>query len=199
MKSRPLIIFLLTFVMTLGLAACGKGVDMKSIQTTTSNQSTNPNISTDILTIYYSNSGTTAKAAKQIHRLVGGDLIEFKLSPSYPNDYQTLTKVSKQQIDQDIHPTITNLPSLKQYHTILLGFPTWYHQPPMFINTFFEQADLKGKTIIPFTTSMSSPMSENTPFLKKMATGTGARLETGFRANDERVMKAYLQKENLLK
>ncbi|KRM54516.1 hypothetical protein FC18_GL000322 [Lacticaseibacillus sharpeae JCM 1186 = DSM 20505] len=181
------------------LLACGKGEVMKSNQTKTSNQLSSSKTATHTLTVYYSNSGTTATAANQIHQLVGGDLLEFKLAPSYPDDYQTLTQVSKEQIDQDVHPAITNLPSLKKYQTILLGFPTWYHQPPMFINTFFEQEDLKGQTVIPFTTSMSSSISESTPFLTKMAAGTDVILEKGFRANDERVTKKYLQKANLLK
>lgn len=172
---------------------------MQSNQAKTSNQLTSSNVATHTLTVYYSNSGTTATAANRIHQLIGGDLLEFKLSPRYPDDYQTLTQVSKQQIDQNIHPEITNMPPLKKYQTILLGFPTWYHQPPMFINTFFAQADLTGKTVIPFTTSMSSSMSESTPLLEKMATETGVTLEKGFRANDGHVTKEYLRKANLLK
>ncbi|WP_054676912.1 flavodoxin [Lacticaseibacillus sharpeae] len=170
------------------------------IQSNKNQQSTikfqNCNAHTDSLLLKFRHNGY---GSNQIHQLVGGDLLEFKLAPSYPDDYQTLTQVSKEQIDQDVHPAITNLPSLKKYQTILLGFPTWYHQPPMFINTFFEQEDLKGQTVIPFTTSMSSSISESTPFLTKMAAGTDVILEKGFRANDERVTKKYLQKANLLK
>lgn len=156
------------------------------------------NVKTKTLILYYSNSGTTETAAKEIQHETGADLVAMQLSPEYPKDYEPLTQVAKKQIEDNTRPKITNLPNLADYHTILLGFPTWYHQPPMFINTFFEQASIKGKTIIPFTTSMSSPMSENTPFLEKMAQGTGAVLKDGFRANDEKTVHNYLRQAGLL-
>lgn len=34
-------------------------------------------------------------------------------------------------------------------------FPTWWHQPPRIIHIFFRDYDVKGKVIVPFTTSMS--------------------------------------------
>lgn len=164
-----------------------------------SKRKTPPASNTKTLVLYYSNSGTTETAAKEIQKEIGGDLVAMQISPAYPTDYGTLTQVAKKQIDDNARPKITNLPNLTNYDTILLGFPTWYHRPPMFINTFFEQATIKGKTIIPFTTSASSPISESTPFLKKMAQGTGAELKDGFRANDRSVIQSNLQKAGLLK
>ncbi|KRL13325.1 flavodoxin [Schleiferilactobacillus perolens DSM 12744] len=151
------------------------------------------------LIVYYSNSGTTQGAAENIQKKTGADIVEMQITPAYPSDYSTLTQVAKKQINDNARPKITNLPDLTKYRTILLGFPTWYHRPPMFINTFFEQANVKGKTIIPFTTSASSPMSESTPFLEKMAQGTGAALKEGFRANDDQATTRYLEQAGLLK
>lgn len=155
--------------------------------------------SAKILVLYYSNSGTTRSAAKKIHKQVGGDIVEMSFNVRYPSDYSALTKMAKNEIDNNIQPRITNLPKLSHYQTILIGFPTWYHRPPMFINTFFASGQLKGKTVIPFTTSAESPISESTPYLKKMATGTGARLQTGFRANDAETVSQYLKNAGLVK
>ncbi|WP_057881117.1 flavodoxin [Companilactobacillus kimchiensis] len=152
-----------------------------------------------VLVVYYSNSGTTEDAAKKIQKQTGGDLVKLRMSPNYPSNYDKLTKVSKRQIDKNIHPEILNKINMKKYKTILLGFPTWYQRPPMFINTFFDKYDLKGKTVVPFSTSMSSPMSVNRPYLKKMVQGKGINLQSGFRANSSKSINKYLKKNNLIK
>lgn len=152
-----------------------------------------------VLIFYYSNSGTTKTAAKEIQKQTGADLVEMKISPNYPSDYNELTKVSKKQITDNVRPKIANTINMKKYDTILLGFPTWYHRPPMFINAFFETYNLKGKTIIPFTTSMSSSINESTPYLKKMVTGQQFKLKTGFRANENNEITKYLRAQGLTK
>ncbi|MFD1671628.1 flavodoxin [Agrilactobacillus yilanensis] len=151
------------------------------------------------LILYYSNSGTTRTAAKEIQKQTGADLIEMKISSNYPSDYNKLIKVAKREIDNNARPKITNKIDVSKYDTIFIGFPTWYHRPPMFINTFFEIYNLKGKTIVPFTTSMSSSMSESTPYLKRMAKGTGVTLQTGFRANETSTITKYLKNHDLAK
>ncbi|WP_367376923.1 flavodoxin [Levilactobacillus cerevisiae] len=150
------------------------------------------------LILYYSNSGTTETAAKYLQRKTGADLIKLKLSPAYPTDYGKLVTVAKRQINRNSRPKITNTPNLKSYKTIYLGFPTWYHRPPMFINTFFEANTLRGKTVIPFTTSMSSPISVSTPYLKRMAKGKALTLQPGFRANNESTINRYLKQHHLI-
>jgi len=150
-----------------------------------------------VLVVYYSNSGTTQSAAKRIQKKTGGDLVKLRMSPRYPSDYDKLTKVSKKQIDKNIHPKILNKINMKKYQTILLGFPTWYHRPPMFINSFFEKYNLRGKTVVPFSTSMSSPMSVNRPYLRKMVKGKGVKLQKGFRVNSSKNTNRYLKKHDL--
>ncbi|MDT6952927.1 flavodoxin [Companilactobacillus alimentarius] len=155
--------------------------------------------SNKVLVVYYSNSGTTEAAAKRIQKQTGGDLVKLKLSPNYPSDYNKLTKVAKRQIDKNIHPKILNKIKMNKYKTVLLGFPTWYQRPPMFINTFFNKYNLKNKTVVPFTTSMSSPMKVNRPYLKKMARGKKINLQSGFRANSAKKTTKYLKNNNLMK
>jgi len=152
-----------------------------------------------VLVVYYSNSGTTEDAAKKIQKKTGGDLVKLRMSPDYPSDYDKLTKVSKRQIDKNIHPEILNKINMKKYDTILLGFPTWYQRPPMFINTFFEKYNLKNKTVVPFSTSMSSPMKVNRPYLKQMVKGKKIDLQSGFRANSSKAINKYLKNHNLEK
>ena len=57
------------------------------------------------------------------------------------------------------------------YTTIFLGFPIWWYVAPTIINTFLEQYDLTGKTIIPFATSGSSGMGDTNAHLKPSCPG----------------------------
>lgn len=41
---------------------------------------------------------------------------------------------------------------------IFTAFPIWWYVAPTIVNTFLEQYDLSGKTIIPLVTSGSSSM-----------------------------------------
>lgn len=152
-----------------------------------------------MLIVYYSNSGTTEMAARTIQKQTGADIIKLQLDPAYPSDYDKLTVMAKHQLDHQIHPQILNKFDFSQYSTIFLGIPTWYHRPPMFTNTFFEKYDLKGKTVVPFTTSMSSSMAVSRPYLQKMTAGKQLTLQAGFRANDSRTITQYLQQHQLTK
>jgi len=151
-----------------------------------------------MLIIYYSASGTTAKIARRLQTKTSAKLVKMQISPAYPANYMELAAVSKQQIDNEFHPDIVNLPDLSTENTIFIGFPTWYHQPPMFVNSFFEQNDLRGKVIVPFSTSMIDPMSLNEPFLKKMAQNSGAILQDGFSNSNKKQMETYLKDHTLL-
>jgi hypothetical protein len=77
---------------------------------------------------------------------------------------------------------------------IYIGFPIWWYVAPTIINTFLEQYDLKGKTIIPFATSGSSQMGKTNEELKPSC--PGAVLKEGKRfdadASDEE-LKAWIQ------
>ncbi|MCT3309765.1 hypothetical protein EFP47_09030 [Lactiplantibacillus pentosus] len=152
-----------------------------------------------MLVVYYSNSGTTESAAKTIQKKTGADIIKLRMSPDYPSDYSKLTVVAKRQIDRNQHPKILNNIDFSKYSTVFLGFPTWYHRPPMFINTFFEKYDLKGKTVVPFTTSMSSSIAVSRPYLKKMTANKQIVLQTGFRANETSTITKYLKQHNFTK
>ncbi|MFW4406669.1 flavodoxin [Lactiplantibacillus paraplantarum] len=170
-------------------------------KSTTANSSVKQSVvpTKKMLIVYYSNSGTTEKAAKTIQKQTGADMVKLRLSPNYPSDYSKLTVIAKRQIDQKIHPEILNKIDIAKYSTILLGFPTWYQRPPMFINTFFEKYNLTGKTIIPFTTSMSSSVAVSRPYLKKMIANKKITLQKGFRANNTENITTYLKQHHLEK
>jgi FMN-dependent NADH-azoreductase len=72
---------------------------------------------------------------------------------------------------------------MEKYDVIFTAFPIWWYVAPTIINTFFEQYDLSGKTIIPVATSGSSGMGNTNKELA--ASCPGAILKEGrrFEAN----------------
>ena len=71
--------------------------------------------------------------------------------------------------DAAFRPAITGkVQSMEQYDTIFLGFPIWWYIAPSIINTFLEQYNLTGKTIIPFATSGGSGMGNTDKILSAL-------------------------------
>ncbi|WP_164509381.1 flavodoxin [Companilactobacillus jidongensis] len=146
------------------------------------------------IVIYFSESGNTKKAAQFIAQETHSDIDELKPTKPYPDNYDRLVEVSGDEIDNNIHPAIDKDFNFSDYNVIYLGYPTWYHQTPMIINSFFDTYDLSNKTIIPFTTTYSSEFDESKPFIEKISATRNVKLATGFRANSDTEIKKYLTK-----
>lgn len=149
------------------------------------------------LIIYFSMSNTTKEAAELIQQKTGADIVRLQRKEAYPAGYDNYARVADSERKKKIHPAIKqNIPDLKQYQTILLGYPTWWQDPPMVIHTLFDKYNFKGKTIIPFTTSMSDPMKT----MRRLAKKDGAKIKDGFRYDDnEKQLDAFLKKNDLEK
>jgi FMN-dependent NADH-azoreductase len=81
-------------------------------------------------------------------------------------------------------PEIANkVDDMAQYDTIYIGFPIWWSVAPTIINTFLEQYELEGKTIIPFATSGSSGMGNTNAELKISCKGAILKNGKRFDAN----------------
>lgn len=152
------------------------------------------------LIIYFSMSETTKEAAEQIQRDTGADIIRLQRAKAYPKGYDNYARVADRERRRNIHPAIKrNIPNLNRYDTVLIGFPTWWQQPPMVIHSLFDTYDFQGKTIIPFTTSMSTPMKASMPYMRQMAQADGATIKNGFRYdNNNAQLRRFLQRNGLL-
>lgn len=153
------------------------------------------------LIIYFTSSGTTKRAAEDIKKYTNADMIELLGAVPYPTEYEKVGERGKEELDQNIHPAIdpNTIPDVSKYDEIFIGFPTWWAQPPMIIHSLFEQVDFSGKTIIPFTTSMSSTMADSMPYLKKMTADTqGINLINGIRYQSSTDLHNFLKQNNLI-
>ncbi|HIZ65647.1 MAG TPA: NAD(P)H-dependent oxidoreductase [Candidatus Blautia pullicola] len=117
------------------------------------------------LVAYFSASGVTEKLAKRLAEATGGDLYEIRpVKPYSQADLDWMDKNSRSSLemkDKSFRPAVDGkLENMEEYSRIFVGFPIWWYVAPTIINTFLEQYDLTGKTIIPFATSGSSGMGK---------------------------------------
>lgn len=139
---------------------------------------------TKSIIMYFSMSGTTGQAAQELQNLTSGQLFKIEPKVAYPTDYEDYTEVGKRQLDNQIEPELKEeLPNLDEFDLVFLGFPTWWQQPPMIIHTVLNEEKLKGKTIVPFTTSMSTGIEDSVVVIKKLTKDSSLKTEDGFRYN----------------
>lgn len=123
------------------------------------------------LVAYFSASGQTAKLAKTLAGVTGGDLFEIAPETAYTAaDLDWMDKKSRSTIemkDPKSRPAIVGkVADMAQYDTVFVGFPIWWYQAPRIIETFLERYDFAGKTLIPFATSGGSDMGKTEDILR---------------------------------
>lgn len=118
-------------------------------------------MSQKILVAYFSASGVTERAAKQIAAAVGGDLYEIRPAQPYTDaDLDWTDKQSRstrEMKDPACRPAIAGgVADMDAYDAVFVGFPVWWYVEPRIVDTFLESYDFTGKTLIPFATSGGS-------------------------------------------
>ena len=139
-----------------------------------SEQNAAPQTSKTVLVAYFSATGNTAKVAKSLTAATGATIFEIKPEKAYTSaDLDWHNKQSRTTLEMNnekARPAIANkVANMQQYQVIYLGFPIWWGKAPRIINTFLEQYNLKGKTIIPFCTSGGSGIEGAMKLIKASA------------------------------
>ncbi len=126
------------------------------------------------LVAYFSASDAhiTAAVAKTLAEAADADLFEIVPEQIYTaEDLDWQNEKSRSTIemkDSTARPAVASkVENMDQYTTIYVGFPIWWYTAPRIVNSFLEQYDLTGKTIIPFATSGGSDMGKSGEDLKK--------------------------------
>ena len=127
-----------------------------------------------ILVAYFSATGTTMEVASHLAQIAQADLHEIipetLYSPADLNWQDKHSRSSVEMADKSSRPAIANrVEDMAQYDTVFVGFPIWWYIAPTIVNTFLEQYDLTGKTIVPFFTSGGSGAGETLKYLKPSA------------------------------
>lgn len=160
----------------LAVAGCGNGSAQKEApqQAPAAAAPAAPKQGGRTLVVYFSATGNTQKVAETIAKETGADL--FRIEPAEPytaadlnyNDKQS--RVVKEHANPDLRPACKgDVAGWDQYDTVFIGFPHWWRQAPHVVYTFVEKHDFTGKKVIPFATSMSTPMGDSGTNLAKAA------------------------------
>lgn len=117
------------------------------------------------LVAYFSASGVTARAAKEIAAACGADL--YEIAPQTPYTAADLdwtnkkSRSSEEMNDPACRPAVAKpAADMAQYDTVFVGFPIWWYVEPRIVDTFLESSDFSGKTLIPFATSGGSGIAK---------------------------------------
>ena len=64
----------------------------------------------------------------------------------------------------------------------------------MLIHTLFDKYNFQGKTVVPFTTSMSTPIGPSQAVIKQLAQKDGATFKNGIRYdNNNKQVRSWLK------
>lgn len=153
------------------------------------------------LVAYFSATGTTRRVAHALAKAAGADL--FEITPEIPYSAADLdwndrtSRSSMEMADASSRPGIAgHVEDIDAYDTVFIGFPIWWYVAPTIVNTFLEQYDLSGKTVIPFATSGGSGMGSTNARLAPSC--PGATLLEGKRLSptDDAALRTWLAEIN---
>lgn len=153
------------------------------------------------LVAYFSATGTTRRVAHALAKAAGADL--FEITPEIPYSAADLdwndrtSRSSMEMADASSRPGIVgHVEDIDAYDTVFIGFPIWWYVAPTIVNTFLEQYDLSGKTVIPFATSGGSGMGSTNARLAPSC--PGATLLEGKRLSptDDAALRTWLAEIN---
>lgn len=120
---------------------------------------------------YFSATGTTADAAQRIAKFAGADIHEIAPAEKYTSaDLDWTDSLSRSYVEmhnRTFRPALKDsVTDLSDYTVVYIGYPNWWNTHPTIINTFIENNNLQGKTIVPFMTSGGSNIINSEQELK---------------------------------
>lgn len=124
---------------------------------------------------------TPRGVAEKIADITDADIYEILDAQEYTSDdlnySDSESRTSIEQNDPSMRPEIgSDEISFDGYSTIFIGYPIWWGQEPRIMDTFVENHEFDGITLIPFCTSGSSGIGHSGRNLADNA-GSGNWLE----------------------
>ncbi len=181
MKIKKAFTFVLTAVFALSLLT-GCQSNNETTQTNEQPQNTETetsNQSGKTLVVYYSATGNTKAVAEMIAQETNGDLFEIEPQDPYSNEdlnwtdeNSRVTREYENEDERNVELVSTTVDNLEDYDTVFVGYPIWWGIAAWPVNTFVENNDFTGKTVVPFCTSSSSGLGQSGELLAQAA-GSG--------------------------
>lgn len=184
---KKVITLIMSLFLVLGLSGCSNNSqDESSNSSTNENKTENTDTTTTdskTLVVYYSATGNTEEAANLIAQETNGDLFELEPVEPYSDDDLNWSDENSRVVYEHDHEDARNVELVSttvenwdEYDRVFIGYPLWWQIAAWPVNSFVENNDFTGKTVIPFCTSSSDGIGESGQLLADMA-GTGNWLE----------------------
>lgn len=181
MKIKKALTFVLTAVFAFSLLT-GCQSNNETTQTNEQPQNTETetsNQSGKTLVVYYSATGNTKAVAEMIAEETNGDLFEIQPQDPYSDEdlnwtdeNSRVTREYENEDERNVELVSTTVDNWQDYDTVFVGYPIWWGIAAWPVNTFVENNDFTGKTVVPFCTSSSSGLGQSGELLAQAA-GSG--------------------------
>ena len=202
--------FITAVVALLVSTACG-GTKQQQTETSTSNKTSVMAKDGKALVVFFSHAGdnyavgnievgNTKIVADYISEIIGADQFEIVTHKYDGMAYTPLINLAKDEArNGELPPYEGEAPDMSQYDTVFIGGPVWWGTYPQVMFTFFKKhgADLKGKTVIPFTTHEGSGLANCAEDVKEAF--AGANVTKGFSIYGHEVRSGKNKVEKWLK
>lgn len=102
----------------------------------------------------------------------GGDVFFIQQKDKYPAQYRATTDQAKEEQGSSHRPALeAEVENFSQYSTIILVYPIWWGTLPPAVNTFLEEYDFSGKTVLPLATHGGSGLGSSEGDIEKLCPG----------------------------
>lgn len=99
----------------------------------------------------------------------GADLFSIQTSVDYPGDIDELIDYASSEQEEDVRPELTShIENLDDYDTVFIGYPLWWYDLPQVMDSFFDEYDFSGKTLIPFDVHNGSRLSDTVETIQEL-------------------------------
>ena len=140
--------------------------------------------------------GNTKIVADYITELTGAEQFEIVTHKYDGMAYTPLIQLAKEETRKGELPEYEGDVNLAPYDTVFIGGPVWWGTYPQVMFTFFKKHanDLKGKTVIPFTTHEGSGLANCVEDVKKAFPGANVQKGFSIYGHEVRAEKAKVEK-----
>lgn len=99
----------------------------------------------------------------------GADLFSIQTSVDYPGDIDELIDYASSEQEEDVRPELTShIENLDDYDTVFIGYPLWWYDLSQVMDSFFDEYDFSGKTLIPFDVHNGSRLSDTVETIQEL-------------------------------
>lgn len=140
--------------------------------------------------------GNTKIVADYISELTGAEQFEIVTHKYDGMAYNPLIKLAQEEAEKGELPEYEGDIDLSGFDTIFIGGPVWWGTYPQVMFTFFKNHadDLKGKTVIPFTTHEGSGLANCVDDVKNAFPGANVLKGFSIYGHEVRTEKVKVEK-----